>query len=837
MKRLLPSLLLLLSCPVFSNTVAAQGLLIGPNGSGGQTQSVANHNRALRAGVHIVGTKINADIVDGVATTTIDQTIRNTGRRDAEGIWFLPLPAGAVADGFTMTVGGKEITGEVLDAGQARSVYESIVRRKRDPGLLEYAGEGMLRARIYPIPANGEVGVTVRLRQVLVPTGGMYEWSFPLGVAKLGDAASGPVGLEVRIESQTALGSVVTPHRDAAITRKGEHKASVSLEGSKGELEDLRVLYGLSKQEFGLHLLPYRMQGEPGYFTMLLSPPRTLAADKVPARLVQLVVDTSGSMKGDKIMQAKASLHTFLKSLRPEDRFQIVTFASAVQTFFPSPRLATPENIKAAIARVDTLEAMGGTNIGDALREALEAATPDGDSIVAVTQIVFITDGQPTVGLTKPNQILELTKQADKARTRIFALGVGDQIDVRLLDDLVAQHHGARDFVGNKEKIEAKVDALCQKISRPALSDVVVKCEGLDAFHVHPTKTRDLFCGEMMQVVGRYRDHGQRTVRVSGTQNGKPKEFVFEVNFPKAAAKHSFVQTLWARQHVTGLLQSIRRNGQKAELMQELRQLATRYGIVTPYTSQLILEEGMRLAGKTARRDRSYRGPGDAVPPSGGGGGRFGRGPSTGRPSGPITGGLAGPSAPRPSGPATGGPSGPSTGGPAGPSAPRAARGGRAPVAKPRGLANLGKKRTGKAAVAESKSLSGSDDFFFGSTRRTSKRSASRESSQKDPAELLYRAAGRVFVGVGADLVEQGLPKDWRKQVVVVESFSSDYFTLLKQKPHLAKVLALGERVVFRDGKRIVHVRPADPKPVKPSKTSVDKKAAPTPVKPGKVKR
>mgnify|MGYP003640911137 FL=1 len=830
MKRLLPSVLLLLSAPV-----AAQGLLIGPDGSGGQTPATPSQNHQLRAGVHIVGTKINANIVDGVATTTIDQTIRNTGRRDAEGIWFLPLPAGAVADGFTMTVGGKEISGEVLDAGQARSVYESIVRRKRDPGLLEYAGEGMLRARIYPIPANGEVGVSVRLRQVLQPIGGMYEWSFPLRVAKLGDAASGPVGLEVRIESQTALGSVVTPHQGAAITRKGEHKASVSLEGSKGELEDLQVLYGLSKQEFGLHLLPYRMQGEPGYFTMLLSPPRTLAEDKVPARLVQLVVDTSGSMKGDKINQAKASLHTFLKSLRREDRFQIVTFASAVQTFFPSPRLATPENIKAAIARVDTLEAMGGTNIGDALREALEAAVPDDDSLTPVTQIVFITDGQPTVGLTKPNQILQLTKQADKVHTRIFALGVGDQIDVRLLDDLVAQHHGARDFVGNKEKIEAKVDALCQKISRPALSDVVVKCEGLDAFHVHPTKTRDLFCGEMMQVVGRYRDDGPRTVRVSGVQNGKPKEFVFEVNFPKAAAKNSFVQTLWARQHVAGLLTSIRRNGQKPELMQELRTLATRYGIVTPYTSQLILEEGMRLAGQPMRRDRGRES---------GRGGRRGSGMSP-QPSGPATGGPAGPS--------TGGPTGPpafgrSAGGRAGPgspsattSAPRPGGGAAgAPVAKPSDLASLGKKRTGKAAVEESKALTGSDDFYLGSTRRSSSRTKGRAASgEQDSEQLLYRAEGRVFVGVGQDLIEQGLPKEWRKQVVVIESFSSAYFALLKQKPHLAKILALGERIVFRDGKRIVHVKPADPKAAKPVKpVNPVKSGEPTKVeKPTKVKQ
>jgi len=792
MNRLLSCSLLLLSGAALSGAVAAQGLLIGPDNDGGATTTTTRpHTR--RPGVHIVSTKIHADIIDGVATTTIDQTIRNTTRRIAEGTWFLPLPAGAVADGFTMTVDGKEISGEVLDAGRARSVYESIVRRRRDPGLLEYAGEGMLRARIFPIPANGDIGVTVRLRQVLQPTGGMYEWSFPLRVAKLGDAASGPVGLDVRISSHTALSSVVTPHAGASIRRDGQHKATVSLEGTKGDLEDLRVLYGLTKQEFGLHLLPYRMTGDHGYFTMLLSPPRTLAEAKVPARLVQMVVDTSGSMKGDKIRQAKASLHTFLRSLRPIDQFQIVTFASAVDKFFAKPMQATAANIDVALKRIDSLEAMGGTNIADALSEALEAAAPAGDSVM-MTQIVFITDGQPTVGLTKPNQILELTKQADKARTRIFALGVGDQIDVRLLDDLVEQHHGARDFVGNKEKIETKVDALCQKISRPALSDVVVKCEGLDAFHVHPSKTQDLFCGEMMQVVGRYRDHGERTVLVTGTQNGEKKTYEFTVNFPKAAAKHSFVQTLWARQHVAGLLDNIRRNGQKRELIQEVRTLATRYGIVTPYTSHLIVEEGMRLAGQPVRQ------------------------PQRGRDRGGRRGfnGL-----PAPTGPSTGGPTAPmnrSASGPRGGGAGSAASGAPAtkPVARAEALRSLGRARSGKKAVEESKAIkSGSDDFYLG---------ARRAKKSKD-AKLLHRAAGRVFVKAGNDLVEQGLPADWRKQVVTVESFSKAYFELLKQKPQLAAILALGERVVFRDGKRIVHVKPAaqqkqpaKPKAAKPAK-------------------
>lgn len=763
--------------------LAAQGLLITPQ------QPVPDHREFAGpivpnrpASVRVTRTGVKAAIEDGVATTVVEQVFRNDGGRDAEGTWFLPLPAGAVADKFTMTVGGKEVAGEVLDANQARGVYEQIVRQRRDPGLLEYAGEGLLRARIFPIPANGEVIVRVRLQQVLQPVGGLYEWNWPLRAARFGDAGQGPLGLEVKIHSQTALATVIAPYATAEIRRNGAHEALVSMEGDVGQLEDLKVLYGLSEQEFGLHLLAWRDVGNPGYFTMLLSPPRELEKGKAPRRCVQFVLDTSGSMSGDKIDQAKAALITFLGSLHGEDMFQVVTFASSVQTFFEGPQRATPENLEAAKKRVDQLQAMGGTNIGDALRQALEAQTPAADADGPwLSQVVFLTDGQPTVGLTNPKDILELTRLVDKQQMRVFGLGIGDEIDVRLLDDLVAQHRGARDFVRNKEKIEVKVSALCQKIAQPALCDVEVRCDGLDSFDVHPNRTRDLFCGEMLQVVGRYRDSGTRTVRVKGTQNGVVKEFVFRVDFPALAEQHTFVPTLWARQHVASLLDAIRRNGQQRELVDEVKKLATRYGIVTPYTSQLIVEEGMRLAGRESAFDSNQWNSAVGVGAGGGAARRFG-----------ARGGSAGPSTPGAAGPAT----------EAKAAEPPAAPAAGAPILS---LADLGRARTGAEAVRESLAT-GSDDFYLGATRRLG------EGADKDAATrragVVRNAAGRTFVVVGQELVEQGLPADWQKTAVAVEAFSDAYFALLKANPKLREVLALGDRVVFRDGERIVRVGP-----------------------------
>ncbi len=765
--QLLSSLLLCLP-------LSAQGLLVGP----GQ-QTVGSPGPTPRnGGVAVVRTAIHPQIVDGLATTAIDPVFRNDGARDAQGTWFLPLPRGAVADGFVMTVNGKEIAGEVLDAGQARSVYETIVRQRRDPGLLEYAGEGMLRARIFPIPARGEVGVTVRLRQVLEPVAGMYQWTWPMRSMRLGDAGQGSLAIDVSITSQTAIGTLIAPYENAEIERRGECAARITFEGKTGDQADLEVLYGLREQEFGLHLLTWRTVGDPGYFAMLVSPPRELVDERLaPRRCVQFVVDTSGSMAGRKLDQAKAALRAFVQSLRTKDLFQIVTFSSGVQTFFDAPREANAENVAAALARIDALSAMGGTNISGALEQALSAKLPAADDGgVWLPQIVFVTDGEPTMGLTNPQQILELTKRVDTQGMRLFAFGVGDQIDVRLIDDLAQQHRGARDFVRSDEKIETKVSALCQKLRQPALSDVEVRCDGLDSFDVHPAQTRDLFCGEMLQVVGRYRNHGRYTVHVRGTQNGAAKDFAFQVDFPKLAEQNSFVQTVWARQHVATLLDAIRRTGAKQELVDEVRKIATRYGIVTPYTSQLIVEEGMRLGAPVAagRDGGEYRGPADALPTSAA-------------------------------------PAGPSTGGPAAPAAPSPGSAG-----VTRRLQDLGKARSGEGAIAESEAVTGSDDFYLGGGR-------AKAAESKNRGSLLRRAAGRVFVPVGDELVEQGLPADWAKQAVVVEAFSDEYFALLKRAPGLREVLALGERVAFRDGERIVHVKPAEKPVEKPAEKPAEK--------------
>ncbi|MEM7206105.1 MAG: VIT domain-containing protein [Planctomycetota bacterium] len=510
---------------------AGQGLYLGPQPANPQPANPRPrpHHQAPRRPhrplVRVTELRVKAEIVDGVATTELRQVFRNDGPRVAEGTWILPLPNGAAADRFTMTVGGVETAGEILDANKARRIYEQIVRQQRDPGLLEYTGSGCLRARIFPIPAHGEVPVLVRYRQVLPATGALHAWSYPLRAAGGGGMAPERMSLEVHVRSTTPLRNVYSPLPGVAIRTIGEHEARVSYEGASGRLpeRDPAVFYGLSEEEFGLHLLTHRASSHgAGTFLMLLSPKQEWADTDRIRKEITFVLDTSGSMKGPKIAQARDALRFFIRSLRPSDRFNVVPFSTEARPFFAQPMAADEAHREVALAKVDAIEARGGTNIEDALRAALQPpAAPGGsDGGDAVSILLFLTDGLPTVGNTDIEQLLAAARQRNSHGARVFAFGVGNDVNTRLLDKLAEEGRGDRDYVREDESIEVKTGALLAKVSHPVMTDVEILCDGITGFDVFPRRTPDLFKGSRLLVVGRYKGSGHHAVRLRGKVRG-----------------------------------------------------------------------------------------------------------------------------------------------------------------------------------------------------------------------------------------------------------------------------------------------------------------------------
>ena len=534
---------------------------------------------------------VDTSIVDGVAVTKLDQVFFNPYDRTVEGTYIFPLADDVALSKFSMYVNGQEIEGKLLGVEEARRQYESIVAKMRDPALLEYLGTRMFRARIFPINPKTEVRVKLSYTQMLISHDGLVRYRYPLGTEKHLAAPVETVSVLVNIESKTPIKSVFSPSHKMVVSRPSEYKASASYEGKNVFADkNFELYYALGDKEFGLTVLTYREGGQDGFFLARIAPPAKTNAQDVLAKDIAFVIDTSGSMAGEKMDQARKALKFCLSNLNKEDRFNVIPFSHEATTFRDTLVPATAENTEEARKFADELRGIGGTNINDALLTALTSA-PAADADRPYL-IVFLTDGQPTIGVTEPDEILKNVSGKNTGRVRLFVFGVGYDVNTHLLDLLAEQNRGARDYVEPEEDLELTLASFYRKVSEPVLADLSLSFGDLRVYDMFPPELGDLFAGSELVVAGRYKDVGAKAVTLTGTRRGKKERFVYETTFPSEAQTHDFLPRLWATRKVGYLLDQIRLHGENKELKDTIVELATKYGIVTPYTAYLVTEPG-----------------------------------------------------------------------------------------------------------------------------------------------------------------------------------------------------------------------------------------------------
>jgi len=544
---------------------------------------------------------VDVSITDGVAVTAIDQVFFNPHEGTVEGTYIFPLEDDVALGKFSMFVNGQEVEGKVLSVEEARRTYESIVATMRDPALLEYLGTRMFKARIFPISPKSEVRVRLSYTQMLRAEDGLVRYRYPLSTEKHSAAPVETVSVMVRVESKTAIKSVFSPSHNVAVSRASDHQASASYEAKNVYPDkDFELYYTLSDKEFGMTVLTQRLPGQDGFFLVRIAPPTKVEAGDVLAKDIAFVIDTSGSMAGEKMDQARNALKFCLSSLNKDDRFNIIPFSHEPTRFRDGLAAAAPETIEQARKFVEGLQGSGGTNIHDALLAALADASNAEASRPYL--IVFLTDGQPTIGVTDINEILRNVGGKNAGRVRLFVFGVGDDVNTHLLDLLAEQNRGARDYVTPHENLELKLSSFYRKVSDPVLADLSLSFGGLNVYDLYPRQLGDLFAGSELVVAGRYSGDGTKAVELAGTRRGKAERFVYETNFPRETANHDFLPRLWAMRKVGFLLDEIRLHGENRELKDTIVQLATQYGIVTPYTAYLVTEPG----GVAQRPDRPW---------------------------------------------------------------------------------------------------------------------------------------------------------------------------------------------------------------------------------------
>jgi Ca-activated chloride channel family protein len=542
---------------------------------------------------------VSIAIEDQVAITNIEQTFRNHTDRELEATYVFPVPKGASVRKFTMWVNGKEIPGEVVEAANARKIYTSIVQRTLDPGLLEYIGNDLVQVKVFPIPRKGDQKIKISYTSVAQSDHGLIGYVYPLKTDGKSLTTLEKFTIKVDIKSQHPLQNIYSPSHAITMTRPNDKQATVSFEKDEAALDrDFQLFYTAGTKDVGLTSLAHRPTGaNPGYFMMLVSPRAELSKTQQVPRDIVLVLDTSGSMRGKRMTQARNALKYCLSNLEKHDRFAVINFATTVNKYTEKLLPANTDQITEAKKWVDGLEATGGTAIDDALKTALDFRSSDEGRTFT---IVFFTDGRPTIGETNTDKIMKNVEAKNTANTRIFTFGVGDDVNASFLDALAEKSRALSSYVREFEEIEAKVTSLYAKISNPVLTNLKLEVSSnIKLAEVYPPQLPDLFHGSQLVILGRYTGDGKAKVTLTGKVGMESREFVYESSFAdKTADDKNFVEDLWARRKVGYLLDQIRLNGEKKELVDEVVTLAKRYGITTPYTSYLIVPDGpMPVAG------------------------------------------------------------------------------------------------------------------------------------------------------------------------------------------------------------------------------------------------
>jgi Ca-activated chloride channel homolog len=647
------------------------------------------------------------------------------------------------------------------------------VRSRRDPALLEYAGKNLFQASVFPIPPHSDKKIELTYSQVLRNEGGTVAYRYPLGTGwqsqggwqpvpeplprrrdsdpenprtRPGGPSVGQISAVVEISSKAAIKGIYSPSHDIDVKRDGERKARLSFESRAGAQADFQLFYSLSEQDFGLSLLTYRDPGKDGFFLLLVSPKAGLDDREVSAKDVVFVLDTSGSMADEgKMDKARAALRHGVSSLNPRDRFNIISFAGEERLMSEKLIAANDEGRKQALEFIEKMRATGGTNINDALMAAFKQIQPG----ERPQMVVLLTDGQPTVGETKAGAIFGNVKQAIKPGVRLFTFGVGYDVNTALLDGLANENRGTVAYIEPKEDIEVKVSNFFAKVNNPVLSDVKIDWGGAETDLVYPRATPDIFHGSQLVLMGRYRPRSSASkLTLSGKVNGRERSFVYDdLKFPEKQGDNEFLPHLWAMRRVGHLLDQIRLNGESKELRDEVVELGTRYGIVTPYTSYLVLEPAARN---------------QLVGLSGGLGGGAGPGARVSRPLN-----------------------------------------GRQPASTTTQAESNNTRLSGQidelaavAATAPKPEPAGKDAVAYSKNKEALKAAEKIAMETMDSASQIRQVAGKTFYlrdGVWTDI---DFKAEDKPPVVKLKFASDEYFDLIGREPKLAECFALGKLVV-----------------------------------------
>ncbi len=582
-----------------------------------------------RSSVWVTHVRAGVVILEQVATTTLDIHLQNTSHRQEEAELIVPVPRGAVVRGFDFQGKGEEPSAKLLPRDEAKATYNAIVAKVRDPALLEFAGSNLIRSSVFPVPAEGKQAVRLTYEQVLMREGTRIDYELPRSESL---TYTVPWEISVRVKSKQELATVYSPTHSLETKRVSPEIISARLKGDRTqEPGPFRLSCLVREGDVSASLIAYPEPGQDGgYFLLLASVPEeepgSDPARESSHREVTLVIDRSGSMRGAKLKQAKEAARQIIEGLGIGEAFNIISYNDGISSFARAPVIKDDkgEMTAAAVRYLNGLSPRGGTNIHDALTEAItQPPTPKMLPIV-----LFLTDGLPTVGQTAETAIRDVAAKHNPHKRRIFTFGVGLDVNTPLLEALALDSRATATFVLPKEDVEAKVGMVFKRLSGPVLAEPELQetaTAGTPSHRIRdllPAALPDIFAGDRLVLLGRYSGTAPLTLTLSGNQADKKRVFRFRFDLKGASPQNAFVARLWASRRIAVLVDAIRRMGADGpplavnaavfssaalppralvsaarpttprfnELTEEIVRLSTEFGILTEYTAFLARE-------------------------------------------------------------------------------------------------------------------------------------------------------------------------------------------------------------------------------------------------------
>lgn len=564
----------------------------------------------------LLATDVAFRVSGPIARARVVQTFRNPHDAWYEGVYVFPLPESGAVDRLVLRIGTRVVEGEIRERELAKQAYAQARAAGQRAALLDQARPNIFSTNVANIAPGETVVVELEYQQVLRYDNGRFSLRFPMvvgpryiptaAVPVVADAhritppvmrpgtegeRTNPVTIRVTLDAGVPLATVESAYHPIDVKERDDSRREIVLaDAATPGNRDFELTWVPRQSALPQAAWFTERVGAHHYALLMLLPPEAARAPRLPREVV-FVLDTSGSMAGASIRQAKEALELALGRLGPQDRFEVIEFNSGARALFNGARDAGPDNLRAAVRWVRTLEARGGTEMAAALRLALDGS----ERSSRVRQVVFLTDG--AVGNEEALFRLIRERLGD---SRLFTVGIGSAPNSHFMTKAAQLGGGTFTYIGRIEEVRAKMGELFAKLEAPVLKDVQAHWpEGVQV-EAWPARLPDLYAGEPLVLVARL-DKLDGELRVHGQRDGS----AWEARVPlEEHAAATGLGSVWAREKISALVDSLREGASETVVRSRVIELAQAHGLVTRYTSFVAVdktpvrasEEALKLA-------------------------------------------------------------------------------------------------------------------------------------------------------------------------------------------------------------------------------------------------